>query len=160
MADKQTASLEDYLEAILEVKEKDGVARVSSISDLVGVSRPSVSYAIKKLTKQGLVRHEDYGYVDLTPKGRKLAEEVTAKHELLQVFIADILGVDKEDAEQEACGMEHYLSEETREKLEGLVEFILSGPRTEEWLKNLRYYQANRKRSPKCLEKCAESGRS
>jgi DtxR family Mn-dependent transcriptional regulator len=160
MADRKTVSMEDYLEAILHIKKKDGVARVSSISDALGVKKPSVSYAVKRLTEEGLVRHEDYGYVDLTAEGQKLAEGVLEKHKLLTTFIADILGVDGEDAELEACNMEHYLSDETREKLEGLVEFILLGPRKEEWLENLRYYQENRERSPECLRSCRESKRS
>lgn len=155
MARKQTASLEDYLEAVLEISDREGVARISTISDQLGVTKPSVSYAIGRLTEKGFVRHEDYGYVELTPEGRTLAEKVIEKHELLKVFIEEILGVGREDAEKEACCMEHCLDDGTKDKLEGLVEFILSGPRSAEWLENLRYFQENRRRSPGCRQRCA-----
>lgn len=156
MAEKKTVSSEDYLEAILNVKREKGTVTVSAISEALAVTKPSVSYAIKKLVEQGLVEHETYGSVDLTPRGKKLARNVAAKHELLTVFISDILGARRQDAEQEACRMEHAMSDETRDRFEGFIEFVLSSPRTDEWLRNLRYYQEHRKRSPECLRNCAE----
>lgn len=155
MAEKQSVSLEDYLEAVFQVSRKEGVARISTISIFLGVTKPSVSYAINKLVEEGLVRHDNYSYVELTPEGHALARKIVEKHQLLTVFFTEILGVERQEAEKEACSMEHYLDAETKDKLEGLVGFILSGPGSNEWLKNLRYYQENRKRPHNCPERCA-----
>lgn len=143
MAERQTASMEDYLEAILLLTRESGAARVTSISDFLGVTKPSVSYALKKLAKRRLVVHEGYGDVSLTSAGRKLAEKVLEKHQLLVVLLADILGVDEETAKRDACRMEHSLSDETKSKLEGLAEFILAGPGANKRLERLRYCQEN-----------------
>ena len=70
-----SSSMEDYLEAIAILKRRDGVVRVKSISRFVGVEPPSVASALNVLSKNGLVIHERYGYVDLTPRGKQLAEK-------------------------------------------------------------------------------------
>lgn len=161
MQENCTARIEDYVEAIHLLKRRDGIARISTISEMLDVTKPSASYAIKKLTEKGLVSHEDYGHVELTPRGLRLARKVTSKHELLLVFVADLLGVDRAKAEEEACKLEHALSDQTKEKLEGLVEFVLSDPKCERWIENLRYFQENRRRSSECLEcmsKCVAVG--
>lgn len=150
MSKRQTVSMEDYLEAILLVKREDGVVRVSRIGERLGVKKPSVSYALKKLVERGLVDHESYGYVDITPVGEKIARETYRRHELLVTLLTEIMGVELETAAVDACSMEHYLSPETTEKLSSLVEFILSGPRSDDWLENLKYFQEHGERPPGC----------
>ncbi|MDD5448380.1 MAG: metal-dependent transcriptional regulator [Actinomycetota bacterium] len=157
MVEEQTASMEDYLEAILLLTRKSGAARVTSISDFLGVTKPSVSYALKKLSKRGLVVHEGYGDVSLTSAGRKLAEKVLEKHQLLVVLLVDILGVGEETAKRDACRMEHSLSDETKSKLEGLAEFILASPGANKRLEKLRYYQENLDRYHEDLERKTRS---
>ena len=153
MTAKQTANMEDYLEAILRIEEEEEVARVSQISEMLGVKKPSVTAALDKLSKQGLVKHEKYGYVDLTPKGKKMARDVYRRHQLLTTFLVDILGVNKKTGEDDACKMEHYLSRETTERLESLVEFILAGPRASQWMDNLAYFHEQGERPEACAGK-------
>jgi DtxR family Mn-dependent transcriptional regulator len=156
MTAKQTANMEDYLEAILRIEEEEEVARVSQISEMLGVKKPSVTAALGKLSEQGLVKHEKYGYVDLTPKGKKMARDVYRRHQLLTTFLHDIVGVNKVTAEDDACKMEHHLSRETTEKLSSLVEFISSGPRSEQWIENLAYFHEYGERSEACSSRCEE----
>ena len=74
-----SASMEDYLEAISVLKRKKGIARVKDISRVLKVEPPSVASALKILKSGDFVIHERYGYVDLTPKGEKIADEKAAK---------------------------------------------------------------------------------
>lgn len=153
MPAKQTANMEDYLEAILLIEKEEGVARVSQISEMLGVKKPSVTAALDKLSKQGLVKHEKYGYVDFTPKGKKMARDVYRRHQLLTTFLVDILGVNEKTGEDDACKMEHHLSRETTERLESLVEFILAGPRASQWMDNLAYFHEHGERPEACAGK-------
>jgi DtxR family Mn-dependent transcriptional regulator len=113
--------MEDYLEAIHRVKTERGSARVKDIADLLAISKPSVSGAMKTLEKQGLVSHCRYDLVDLTPEGLRLAENVYRRHRILRRFLTEVLGLDGETAETDACRMEHGVSQAT---LEGLARFV------------------------------------
>ncbi len=122
--DRLGKSLEDYLEAIfLLSKEKDRV-RITDIAERLSVRKPSVVSAIKKLEEKGFVTHERYGHVELTPMGKELAEDIYYKHTMLLKFFRDILGVESDEAERDACIMEHYLGDSTLMRLAKLVEFI------------------------------------
>jgi len=106
------ASGEDYLEAILFLS-MDGDVQSADIARRLGVTRPSVHRAISILKERGCIEQEPYGRVTLTGEGRALAESVQRKHELVRSFLREVLGVSPETAEQDACRMEHALSEET-----------------------------------------------
>ena len=110
-----TESLEDYLEAIYVHLMERKVVRVKDLMKHFNYKSSSVNTAISQLTKKGLVDHEKYGYIDLTSEGRKLAKEIYRKHEKITRFLRDTLGIDKETAENDACRIEHVLSEETYE---------------------------------------------
>lgn len=114
-------SMEDYLEAISIASKQHGVARVKDIRDLMNVKTPSVTGALTVLAKMGYVLHEKYGYVELTPKGVKAADEVKQRHVLLTQFLTDILGVSQSAADIDACKMEHVISKETFDKLTNFV---------------------------------------
>ena len=120
-------SAEDYLEAILQAEEHTGFARISDVATRLNVSQPSVVTAVKALVARGAVRHERYGYVELTESGRQAAQEVYGRHKALFRFLNGILGVDAETAESEACRIEHDLSPETLARLQKLVENIDKG---------------------------------
>ena len=141
--------MEDYLEAIAQLaKKRDGV-RVTQLSKKLGVSKPSVSAALNKLSDAGLVRHERYGTIDLTNKGRKLANDVIRRHQIMFRLLTDILGVDRETAEKDACKMEHVLSSVSLERLTQFVEFLTSCPRSEPaWHKGFSYYVEHGKHHP------------
>lgn len=114
---------EDYLEAILvqEIRHDSDKVRSTDIAKHLGVSRPSVSRAMSILKADGYVEMETYGDVSLTAKGRAVAEEVYDRHRMLTRFLRDILGVDREIAEHDACLIEHDISSQSMQKL---TEFI------------------------------------
>lgn len=117
---------EDYLEAILVLGKEKPVVRVKDVSDRLGVTRPSVVLAFAGLEARGLVRHERYGGVELTPAGRRVARETDRRHRLVKEFLVRALGVTEATADKDACRMEHNLSAETVSRL---VEFIQRGRR-------------------------------
>ncbi len=114
-------SAEDYLEAVLVLGQSGHVVRVTDLAERLAVSKPSVVAALASLGGKGLVKHERYGGVELTVRGTMLAEEVYRRHQLLQKFLRDVLGVPDAVAAKDACRIEHVLSPETVERL---VEFV------------------------------------
>ncbi len=104
-----SASLEDYLEAILQLERASRVARVSEIAALLSVSRPSVTGALKNLAGRGLVRHERYGHVTLTAQGTGIAQEVERRHLSIRDFLTGVLAIPADKAEATACRLEHVL---------------------------------------------------
>lgn len=117
-----TMSMEDYLEAISHASAEHGIARVRDIKAIMGVKTPSVTGAVRLLAKNGFLTHEKYGYIELTPKGKKAADEIKKRHALLKSFLRDILKADATTAEADACKMEHALSEKTFTLLSKFVE--------------------------------------
>lgn len=109
-----TPSLEDYLEAVLDLGPP---ARVSSIARRLDVAKASVTQAVQRLIDKGLVECARYGRVDLTAKGYKLARKVRARHDTLVTFLKEVLEVPGAVAERDACILEHGLSDETAERL-------------------------------------------
>jgi DtxR family Mn-dependent transcriptional regulator len=125
---EQTASMEDYLEAVAMLRGKGKVVRVSQISRKLKVKMPSVTSALKKLSEQELVEHERYGHIKLTPKGDKVARDVIYRHNALTRFFAQALGIDRETAEEDACRIEHVISPLSMDRLAKFVEFIETCP--------------------------------
>lgn len=119
-----THSLEDYLEAIFIISNKKKVVRVKDIMDYFNYKVSSVNKAIKALKGRGLVWHEKYEYIELTPQGLALAEKVYEKHKFLIRFFNQILKVPDELAVKEGCNVEHYISDQTFKRLYAFVEFI------------------------------------
>jgi DtxR family Mn-dependent transcriptional regulator len=116
-----TQSLEDYLEMVSFLSD-DGEVRVTDIASRLKVSKPSVLTALKILEEQGLLEHERYRSVTLTKKGAIQAAEIRGRHNFLTAFLQDVVGVNAETAEQDACKMEHVLSEETLNKMKLLAQ--------------------------------------
>lgn len=152
---RQTASIEDYLEAIVLLAEKGESVTVTAISKALGVTKPSVTFALTKLSEAGLVKHEKYGDVILTSDGAGIAQDVYKRHKVLRSLLIDVLDVNPKVAEEDACRMEHSLSATSLERLAKFVEFVLTCPRGEpEWLKGFNYYFEHGERNPKLLETC------
>ncbi len=118
-----SSSMQDYLKAILEITERNGLARVSDIASRLGVTKPSVTQMMDNLEKKGLVKQEPYGPVGLTASGCELAARVRERHKLLEKFLVKVLGVAPEIAQEDACMIEHVVSPQTMEKL---VEYLAS----------------------------------
>ncbi len=111
----------DYLETIYLLSLRQDTVGVSEVAEERGVTTPTARSAIGRLKADGLVRQRRYGKVVLTETGRRRAAIVYRRHTLLFRFLHDVLGVDPEKADAEACRLEHGLSEET---LERLVNFL------------------------------------
>lgn len=109
-------SAENYLEAILIIKEEKGTVRAIDIAHHLGFSKPSVSVALKQLENNGLILRDDSSNIDLTDEGMKIAASIYERHTLLgKLFIT--LGVSEETAMADACKIEHDISAETFECL-------------------------------------------
>ncbi len=115
MADGHRSS-EDYLEAILMIREKKGSCRSVDVAAHLGFSKPSVSIAVSKLEESGCVERGSDGQLMLTEKGMAIARATLDQHRLLTDLFRAV-GVSAETAEHDACLIEHHLSEETYEKL-------------------------------------------
>ncbi|MBQ7391255.1 MAG: metal-dependent transcriptional regulator [Clostridia bacterium] len=109
-------SAEMYLEAILILKEKQPDVRAIDVVRYTGYSKPSVSRAMGLLRQNGYVTVEESGFIHLTDEGRALATKVVERHRVLTEFLIRI-GVDETVAADDACKIEHDLSDETFEKL-------------------------------------------
>ncbi len=119
--DNVTTSSEDYLEAILLLSKLDSCVRSVDVARSKQVSRASVNKALGVLKEKGLIRQEKYGTVSLTKEGEKVADSVMQRHITLKSFLIDVLGVEPETAERDACLMEHAISGETMDKLEDFM---------------------------------------
>lgn len=112
-----SSALEDYLEVILELGEKEPEIRVTDIAEKLNIAKSTVTITINKLKKLGLVLQESYGPIVLTSTGKKYAAEVRKRHQMLKSFLMEALGVDYQTAEKDACLMEHVLSPVTMKKI-------------------------------------------
>lgn len=119
-----TPSMENYIKTIAYLKREHVVARVKDISKKMKVKSSSVSVALDLLAEKGIIVHQKYGYVDLTPQGEKQAEEIEKRHQILLHFLHKILQIEETKADTDACAMEHYLSSETYEKLTRFISHV------------------------------------
>ena len=113
---KTMESAENYLETILILKTRNGSVRSIDIAHELDFSKPSVSVAMKRLREKEYITVEDGGLIEFTEKGRKLAERIYERHVLLTKALVS-LGVDPETAAEDACRIEHYISQETFDKI-------------------------------------------
>ena len=147
-----TESMENYLEVILELQEKNTVARAGDIADRLGVQRGSVTGLLKKLESLGMINYQPYSFITLTPKGKRLARDVAHRHATLKDFLVNVLRIDPQTAEKSACRMEHGIDKKTLERLVCFIEYIHVCPRAgDEWLDSFINYCASRELD---LEKC------
>ena len=109
-------SSEDYLETMLMMQKKHGYIRSIDVAEHLGVTKPSVSYATKRLRESGYITMDKTGLITLEPKGLAVAREMLDRHHTLTNFLVR-LGVDQETAEADACKMEHDISQQTFEAI-------------------------------------------
>ena len=114
-------SAEDYLERILILQERNKEVRSIDIAHDMGFSKPSISIAMKKLKEAGLIAIDDNGFITLTKEGHVIADKVYERHCVLMKVLMSI-GVDPEQAEKDACKVEHVISEETFEAIKDHIE--------------------------------------
>lgn len=114
---KLSPATENYIEAILILSKNTGCARSIDIAKLLNVSKPTVHKATHALKDQGLISQQPYGDISLTPAGEAAAKNVLIRHEEIKKFLINVLKVDEETAEIDACKMEHAVSLETMQKI-------------------------------------------
>ena len=107
---------EDYLEAMLIMKERHGYIRSIDIAAELGVTKPSVTYTTKRLRENGYITMSPDGLITLTDSGMEIASRIYKRHRLLTEFLIR-LGVDEKTAREDACKMEHDISEKTFDAL-------------------------------------------
>ena len=120
---KLTQSLEDYLEVIHVLLQTNKIARIRDIAAALTVKMPSVARAVAELKKLGLVSQEPYSGVELTEEGKRVAVVILNRHLLLRQFLIH-LGVSDDNANTDACNMEHILSAETLAKIEEFMKSV------------------------------------
>ena len=112
---------QDYLEAMLMMKEKHGFIRSIDVAEHLGVTKPSVSYATKRLRENGYITMDPDGHIHLTDSGMAIALQMYQRHKVLTDFFVG-LGVDETIAREDACRIEHDISQESFEAICRVVE--------------------------------------
>lgn len=115
-------SAEMYLECILELKSEHGEVRSIDVARKTGYSKPSVSRAMGLLKKNGHIEIDENGYISLTPNGKNVAEKILERHRLITEFLVH-LGVATETASEDACRIEHVISDESFAKIKEFARF-------------------------------------
>jgi DtxR family Mn-dependent transcriptional regulator len=151
-------SLENYLETILDLEQTQKVARAKDIADRLSVQRGSVTGALKNLSEKGYINYAPYSYITLTPKGLKLAKEISFRHAALKEFLLKVLRIDPVTAEETACRMEHAIDKKTIERLVCFIDYIFTCPRAgEEWIESFaNYCSAGGRKKAQC-DLCIQS---
>ncbi len=110
-------SIEEYLEAIYRLSIEESPVKTSRLAELLGVAPSSVTEMLKKLSEMGYVEYSPYKGVVLTDSGRRIGEKITRRHRLFELFLAKVLGINRDKVHEEACEVEHSLSDETEKSL-------------------------------------------
>ena len=126
-------TMEEYIETIHILQKETGRAKTGRIAQSLGVRPPSVTQMLGKLGEEGLVEYEIYIGAKLTQKGQRLARELSSRHKTIADFLM-ILGIGEEQAERDACAMEHQMSRESAARLKLFVQFVQSAPGDPKWV--------------------------
>jgi DtxR family transcriptional regulator, Mn-dependent transcriptional regulator len=150
-----TNALEDYLETIYQLVRVNKLARVKDIAGARGVRSASVTPAMKRLADLGLIRYEQREYIDLTPEGEVAARRILSRHQMLTRFFTQFLGVEAEQAESDACSMEHSLSSRSMSGLVRLFEFLDNCPEGARFQEQFHACPLVQEGLSKCPDDCA-----
>lgn len=127
---KTNESAEMYLETIMMLTEKQPHVRSIDVVHETGYTKPSVSRAVGLLKRSGHITVDEWGYITLTEAGRTLASKILERHRMLSFFLVGI-GVDPETAADDACKMEHVISDETFEKMKLYASRAFEAPKND-----------------------------
>ena len=152
-------NLEDYLETILVLQNENTVARVKDIADKLGVLSGTVTSALRTLSEKSLINYKPYSFITLTEEGKKIADEILRRHNVIRNFLQFVLLIEEDKAEENACRMEHSMDKIAINRLVQFIEYIYQCPRTgEDWISNFNTFFTNNKIAeadcPKCLNDC------
>ena len=121
-------AIQHYLREIFKLGGGDGRVTVTALAKAQSVSPASASAMVKKLAALGLLEHEPYRGMTLTPAGERVAVEVIRHHRLLELYLAETLGVGVEDVHDEADRLEHVISEELEARIDRALGFPTHDP--------------------------------
>lgn len=147
----KSKTAEEYIEVIYALQQKHGHVHTNDLALTLGVAPPSVTEMLQKLADGNLVNYVPYRGVTLTKDGDKMARELMKKHNTLAEFL-EIIGVKREDAEIDACQIEHHVSSQTMKQLNKFVEFVREAPQDPKWLAHFKQYSKTGRR-PRCDRK-------
>ena len=137
-------TIEEYIETICVLEQRDGRAQTGMIASHMGVKPPSITEMLQKLEREGLIHYESYTGATLTSSGKKMAGELMQKHRVIADLL-EILGIDREKAEIDACQIEHHVSPEILKRLKQFVEFARKDPITIQSISRFRSICQNNK---------------
>ncbi|MCP4291185.1 MAG: metal-dependent transcriptional regulator [bacterium] len=123
-----SASLEDYLEAIHHIAVSNGAARAKDIAMALNVKNASVTQALRSLAEKNLVNYAPYEVITLTPQGQSIADDVIQRHEVLEQFLSQVLGFPADEADENACIMEHSINRPILDRLAQFMEYFQTCP--------------------------------
>lgn len=134
-----TSHMEDYMEAIAMLMVDNRVVRVKDIAKKLDIKMPSVTAALNKLKDMELIEYEKYGFIELTEKGEQVANNVYNKHTCISEFFEKILLLNPENADSEACRVEHALDSETCIRIHRFLEFFdQEADEKSDWIERLK----------------------
>lgn len=145
-----SAVMQDYLESIHRLQMQKRVVRVRDIAKDLGVKAPTVSEMLRLLTERGLVEHERYEDVRLSTEGARIAQQVHNRHRIICGFLTDVLCLDTETADRDACAIEHSLSPLTMDRVVAFMGYVYSN--AEERSDYIRLFEEYAGRSPEVVE--------
>jgi DtxR family transcriptional regulator, Mn-dependent transcriptional regulator len=155
-----SASLEDYLEAIYLLTNDKFFVHAGKIAEHLGVGKSSVSWALNQLSQKELINYARYEVITLTEKGKILAQQVSRRHHGIRSFLTDILALDEQLAEDNACRMEHVMDPKVLQRMQQFMTFLCACPRTgSQWLQEFgRLCQQGKLQDhcPQCVSQCLE----
>ena len=123
---KLTSSQEEYLKTIYLLEKDNKKVRVTDIALKLKITKPSVNKAINLLRDIGLIDYKAYGSIKLTKEGESYAIEVIKKQDILKMFLVEILGIERQQAEKEAIAMKYAISETTVKKLNQYITQVMN----------------------------------
>lgn len=123
-----SVAIQDYLKGIYKLQSSEGGASISSLARDQGVSAASASAMVKKLAALDLLEHEPYRGFHLTPAGERVAVEVIRHHRLLELYLAETLGLHVDDVHDEADRLEHVISEELEARIDKALGYPTHDP--------------------------------
>ncbi len=126
--DKLSFAMENYLETIYELSGGGAGARISDIAQRLGVAKASANNAMSTLAQKGLITNEKYKEVFLTEKGRQIAELTSKKHHVIRRYFTEILNIDPAIADEDACAIEHVISDRSIEAMQTHLQNKKDGP--------------------------------
>lgn len=112
---------EDYLRAMYHLNEELGEVKSIDLAEYLAVSKPSVSEMVQQLNSEGLVHYQPYAKLQFTQRGKRIAQKLTAKHRLIELFLKKVLKLNPKHIHQEAHRLEHAFSDESISKIRKLL---------------------------------------